>query len=306
MRYSVAKDALYCGPCILFGHGKAKSFSSSSPVNDWKNLSTIVKRHQVGDLHKTCTVQAEHFVDIRSGKSQSIVRQVSAMSKQIVERNRHVLTQIIDVLILLGRQNIAIRGHTEDKSNFNAILQSKNDPIVTDHLRNSPEIQNEILSLCSDEIINKIVSDCKKAGVFSVMADECSDCSTREQLSVCVRFVENIARKHCVREEFLGFVTCPSIKGAAIAESILLKLKECGLEENCIRGQCYDGASYMTGQFNGARALIRQRVPSAVYVHCRSHCLNLALVHSSKIQCVRTMMKTVQDVHLHSRYYKPS
>ena len=163
MRYSVAKDALYCGPCILFGHGKAKSFSSSSPVNDWKNLSTIVKRHQVGDLHKTCTVQAEHFVDIRSGKSQSIVRQVSAMSKQIVERNRHALTQIIDVLILLGRQNIAIRGHTEDKSNFNAILQSKNDPIVTDHLRNypinakytSPEIQNEILSLCSDEIINK-------------------------------------------------------------------------------------------------------------------------------------------------------
>ena len=94
--------------------------------------------------------------------------------------------------------------HTED-----AILQSKNDPIVTDYLTNSPqnakytspEIQHKHLSLCSEKITDTIVSNCKKAGVFSVMADKCSDCFTREQLSVCVRFLDNIPRKQSVRDE---------------------------------------------------------------------------------------------------------
>lgn len=37
-------------------------------------------------------------------------------------------------------------------------------------------------------------------------------------------------------------------------------------------------------------------VPLASYVHCKSHCINLAVVHTCKLQCVRTMMKTVQDI----------
>ncbi|XP_052806671.1 52 kDa repressor of the inhibitor of the protein kinase-like [Mya arenaria] len=63
-----------------------------------------------------------------------------------------------------------------------------------------------------------------------------------------------------------------------------------------IRAQCYDGATNMSGKFRGLQALVRERSPHANYVHCKSHCLNLALVHSSNIPCVRTMMGTVQDI----------
>ena len=97
-------------------------------------------------------------------------------------------------------------------------------------------------------------------------------------------------------EDFIGFVTCTSLKGVSIAEAILSKLAEVGIDLLNVRGHCYDGVSNMAGKFNGAQTLIKERVPQAYNVHCKSHCLNLAVVHSSKPQCVRTMMATVQDI----------
>ncbi|XP_045204590.2 52 kDa repressor of the inhibitor of the protein kinase-like [Mercenaria mercenaria] len=246
-------------------------------------------------------------------KKESILCKKSSSSKQIVEKNRHVLKEIIEVLIMLGKQNIAIRGHKEEKSNFMAVLQglAKKNPVLSDHLANapsnakytSPEIQNELLSLCGDQILDMLTTQCKNAGVFAIMADESSDISTKEQLSICVRYIEkNEHNRHKLREDFLGFITCKSIKGQAIAQLILENLQQWGLDVLKLRAQCYDGANNMSGKYNGVQALIRERAPLAHYVHCKSHCLNLALVHSSKLQCVRTMMKTVQDIAFAFQY----
>ena len=67
-----------------------------------------------------------------------------------------------------------------------------------------------------------------------------------------------------------------------------------GLEK--LRAQGYDRASNMSGKTNGVQALVRNHSPDAVYVHCKAHCLNLAIVHtcSCKEPVVRTMMATVQ------------
>lgn len=67
-----------------------------------------------------------------------------------------------------------------------------------------------------------------------------------------------------------------------------------GLEK--LRAQGYDGASNMLGKTNGVQALVRNHSPDAVYVHCKAHCLNLAIVHSCKEPVVRTMMATVQEI----------
>lgn len=46
--------------------------------------------------------------------------------------------------------------------------------------------------------------------------------------------------------------------------------------KNC-RGQAYDGASNMQGNFKGVASRIQQEEPSAIHVHCLAHCLNLCL-----------------------------
>ncbi|CAN1214974.1 Zinc finger MYM-type protein 1 [Linum perenne] len=52
-----------------------------------------------------------------------------------------------------------------------------------------------------------------------------------------------------------------------------------------IRGQGYDGASNMKGEINGLKSLILAENPSAHYVHCFAHQLQLTLVAVAKNHC---------------------
>ena len=49
-----------------------------------------------------------------------------------------------------------------------------------------------------------------------------------------------------------------------------------------IRGQGYDGASNMRGEWNGLQALFLKDCPYAYYVYCMAHRLQLALVTASR------------------------
>nr|XP_042903969.1 zinc finger MYM-type protein 1-like [Parasteatoda tepidariorum] len=63
----------------------------------------------------------------------------------------------------------------------------------------------------------------------------------------------------------------------------------------CAR-QGYDGASAMRGNFNGAQAAIKELHPTAIYVHCSSHSLNLAISHSCSIQAFRNCVGIVKTI----------
>ena len=54
------------------------------------------------------------------------------------------------------------------------------------------------------------------------------------------------------------------------------------LDVSNIRGQGYDGASNMRGEWNGLQALFLNDNPYAYYVHCFAHRLQLALVAASR------------------------
>ncbi|CAN1310538.1 Zinc finger MYM-type protein 1 [Linum perenne] len=51
-----------------------------------------------------------------------------------------------------------------------------------------------------------------------------------------------------------------------------------GLSFSKIRRQGYDGASNMKGEINGLKTLILSKTPSAYYIHCFAHQLQLTLV----------------------------
>ena len=49
-----------------------------------------------------------------------------------------------------------------------------------------------------------------------------------------------------------------------------------------IVSQAYDGASVMSGRCSGIQKHIKEVAPEATYIRCYAHCLNLALVDSTK------------------------
>ncbi|CAN0924746.1 Zinc finger MYM-type protein 1 [Linum grandiflorum] len=82
-----------------------------------------------------------------------------------------------------------------------------------------------------------------------------------------------------------------AIKSVANTTIVTLKkvicdlLSEYNLQLHKIRGQRYDGASNMSGQYNGSKALFLQECPYTYFVHCFAHRLQLTLVSLAKDYC---------------------
>lgn len=129
---------------------------------------------------------------------------------------------------------------------------------------------------------------------YSVLADETTDISQVEQFSLCLRYVDEDSFK--IREDFLMFVPVQEVTGSALAKTVLETLSSLGLDLNKLRGEGYDGASVMRGQFRGVQACIKQKLPLTVYTYCSSHNLNLCLSEASKVPSIRNCMGIISEV----------
>ena len=143
--------------------------------------------------------------------------------------------------------------------------------------------------MCGSYISEHILENVRVATYFFLIADETTDASNSEQLSIVLHFVdENLS----VREEFLGFAECKSgVSGNAIATNLVDILKNkwhLNLENLC--GQAYDGAGAMARRIRGVAARIMADYPKAVYTYCSSHVLNLCIVNSAKEADIRNMI----------------
>ena len=150
--------------------------------------------------------------------------------KKEVEENRKRLAPIIDTVILLGRLGLAFRGHRDDSQfhpnvgeyssggvgNFVEVLNYRvrgGDLVLENHLRTcsknasyiSKISQNELINCCGNYIKDTLVKEIKENRCFSILADEATDCSNQEQLSLVIRFVDGSRE---IREEFFESLYC--------------------------------------------------------------------------------------------------
>lgn len=82
----------------------------------------------------------------------------------------------------------------------------------------SPIIQNEIIQSYNTIILKKYLKNINTSKCFSILADEMTDISTKETLSICVRY---ISEDNLPQEDFLKFFKIKSLTGEALANSIL-------------------------------------------------------------------------------------
>ena len=121
------------------------------------------------------------------------------------------------------------------------------------------------------------------------MADEVTDSSNKEQLVICLRWVDNHLNPH---EEFIGLYSVDRIDAATLVHVIKdtwirlnLKLEDC-------TGQCYDGAANMCGIRSGVATQVSAEESRAPFTHCYGHSLDLAAcdtIKNSKVvkKCTR-------------------
>ncbi|CAH1183995.1 unnamed protein product [Phaedon cochleariae] len=160
----------------------------------------------------------------------------------------------------------------------------------------SVKVQNDLISICGDICQKEIVKCLNEAEVFSVLVDETADISGHKQLSLCVRYTKKVETCYAVKEDFLGFVKVDNTTEQPLADTIIASLKNLDIDCNNIVEQGYDGAAVMKGAFNGVQAIIRKSFPRALFVHCRSHYLNLALCHSCSVPPIRNCIGSVKAI----------
>jgi hypothetical protein len=112
-------------------------------------------------------------------------------------------------------------------------------------------------------------------------------------VSDCLRYIQRdtFSGDVSIKEDFLDFVMATSTTGEHLAELLIETLQSAGVNIAKMRAQGYD--ANMSGKYNGVQARILNTIPGATYVHCKSHCLNLAIIHSCKDNSVRNVMTTV-------------
>ena len=105
------------------------------------------------------------------------------------------------------------------------------------------------------------------------MIDETTDLSNTEQMIFCLRYVDDDLLVH---EEVIGLYCLENTSSETIVSTVKDILLRLNLTFEECRGQCYDGASNMSGTKSGVVTRIMSEQPKALYSHCYGHSLNLA------------------------------
>lgn len=320
IRYSNSSDGIFCSSCFLFSNVHFNGGFVSSPFRDWKNAvgktRGALRRHSMSACHRQCIQQAAALIAVVEKKSPSIKSRLVTSYDLQVERNTKALVSIIDTLQYTIKQGIAQRGHSWNKTtrrengNFSMLIDliATYSPCLSDHLvkaaRNarylSPKIQNDFISINGDLIRQRVVEECNRSLFWSVMADEATDVSTVEQVSICVRYVSVKNEQLEVCEEFVGFTSVPRTTADVLTTAIDTFLKKSGLDLSKLIGKGFDGASNMSGHVSGVSTRLQQLYPKAkYYTHCRNHALNLVIVASCKaVTDIRRFMETLKELTL--------
>lgn len=285
--YNEKNDSVTCFICkkhfnkIEMEKNTEEAFLSVG-FRNWKKALDAFREHQKSKGH----VAALTF-EITIPKCGNVKEMTSDQVKKDMQENRNCLLKIIETLQFLGRQGLALRGEGSDEnSNFLQLLKlrCKDFPKLECWLEKKSEkytshdIQNELLKLMAHQIINGMTDEMKDS-FYAIICDEYTDISNKEQLTVCLRWVDDLFN---VNEDFFGFYELEDIKSDTIVSAIKDVLLRTQIPFSNCRGQCYDGASNMLGKNSGVAKQILDIQPKAFVTHCHCHSLSLSVKDTTK------------------------
>ncbi len=293
LHYDVGKDVAFCYLCMRAQHEKKFLASTkrdpafiSKGFSYWKEGTSAFAKHASSACHREAT-QALVVLPQTAGDVGELLSTAHGEEKA---ENRKMFRVVLQNIRFLARQGLALRGDgDESNSNFVQLfrLRGVDHPLIDKWMQKSTNkytsnvVQNECLELMALSVLRKIGQSMHAAiqPYFSVLADECTDCSNTEQFTICIRWVDNDLNVH---EEFLGLHKVATIDAESLVRTVKDVLLRFNLKMSDCRGQCYDGASNMSGARKGVATQLTAEESRALYTHCYGHALNLAVSDTIK------------------------
>jgi uncharacterized membrane protein YecN with MAPEG domain len=283
--YSPSLGCVYCFVCVLFSKEKnqfCKGFA------DWKHASTMLGCHEKSAHHVKCI---RTYIE---RNSLSRVRRVDCELVKQHEKERNywiqVLERIVATIKFLANRGLGFRGDDEIISstrngNYLGTLEliAQFDPFLNEHIKKygnagrgipsylSSTICNEFIDVMGQKVLKIIVAEIQESKYFSISVDSTPDVTHVDQLTFTFHYVKQDGPV----ERFVKFIPIVRHTGEYLADCVLKFLETYKINVMDCRGQSYDNASNMSGQYNGLQARIKAVNEKAEYVPCGGHSLNL-------------------------------
>lgn len=245
------------------------------PLKSSDKLYLKADKHASSDKHQ----MALHAANMsRSGTS--IATQLTVAANTAAVKDSDVMKQLFRTAYYMFKSEMSHTTLWRDTVSNVAACDSSGK--ISSYLKNSPANAHhlstkaitsilEAFGTTIESVLRNKLAGCKE---FAIMADESSDINGVEELSLCVRYINSTG----IIEQFLGCWPLQSTKAVDITEAIVSHLHSFGLDPADIVAASFDGASTMSGEHGGVQALLKAYAPNLLFVHCRSHLLQLALV----------------------------
>nr|XP_042908380.1 uncharacterized protein LOC122271400 [Parasteatoda tepidariorum] len=280
LRYSKILNAAYCQPCWLFASLRNNVWCTG--IRDWKHLSERIKQHSCSSGHSEACAVYEFWKKTMLILSTRNLKMKFARKhhfgkwffKELVARYDHILRQVLDTS----------KGSTRYLS---------------------AAIQSEMIESLGTKLETHLLEQIRASPFFAIIMDTTQDISKVDQLSIVVRYAVITRSENGqpidieAKEVFLGFYA--AIKHGAVDSvnqvTTLFIDKNIDLKK-CV-GQGHDGASVMSGVYNGVKKHIKDIQPNAEYVHCATHNLNL-VINDAVSSCVEIQIfffAALQDLY---------
>ena len=298
-------DKIFCHVCVKAYKEKKLSASCLEPTfistgyTNWKDATVNFANHEKSKCHADSL-----FTTVTAPSTmRDIGESLSAQHARDKLERRQCFMTIIQNLQFLARQGLPLRGDG-DETDSNSMqllkLRANDDSRITEWLKKktdkytSGDIQNEILKLMAMNVLRTVMQSFHTSKFFTILVDETTDSSNREQVVICLRWVDDAFEAH---EEFIGLYEVDSITASTLVKVIKDVLLRMNLSLKKVRGQCYDGAAAMAGCRSGVAKIISDEEPRALFTHCYGHALNLACSDTiKKCVCLNDALFTTHEI----------
>ena len=293
---------MFCGTCQRWGNcpAGAKGGWTTRGITDWNHATELLRQHADSQWHRDAAATAAMALQAEKGKSVLELQRAGA-AKEAAERrqrNRDVLLKLLRSTYFLVKNRIP---HTTVYPQLIELQVANGDQILEQHINKNPlnaQYTSKFSTTMLIEAIDiwldrKLLSSLKSSPFFSILADECQDISSQEELSICCRWLVN----GCPEEHYLTTLHVKSTDAASIADTLTSFISDKGLDYRKLVGQGYDGAATFSGVNTGVQRRIRVHAAHALYIHCSCHRLQLASIQAAQsVETVYKMFGTMQSL----------
>ncbi|KAJ8256996.1 hypothetical protein COCON_G00191480 [Conger conger] len=225
---------------------------------------------------------------------------------------RDYLKSLFEIIVVIGKQNIALNGHAEvgeeedcfTPSNFQALLEYRinaGDEVLRKRFEMAAvnaeycpsDQQRRILEVCEGCIREEILQEVRESRFFSLITGDSAEFPDGLHVPLFLRFVD---KSHILREEFIEFLPFEGDEEALIERLESQVGEKWGMNMEYCRGQAHISSGVFACKMKAIATGLAEKYPLAVYTPCSTCALNVYLANNLLLTGVQVVMSTLRRI----------